>query len=113
MASPSWEVPTPEATWVLYSPSSALIRRRHGRTTATYQEWKNRVKPLAAMLPGPQRASVWAWREVSIMCVYPLTIKASLAACTWAVGRWTLGKGSSLLGSFTMSTIMAASGESR
>ena len=47
------------------------------------------------------------------MCLYARTIRASLAACTWAVGRYTLAKGSNLLGSLAISTIMAASGERR
>ena len=45
------------------------------------------------------------------MYLDPRTIKASFAACTWALGRWTQARGRSLLGSFAMSTIMAASGE--
>ena len=47
------------------------------------------------------------------MCLYARTIRASLAACTWAVGRYTLAKGSNFLGCLAISTIMAASGESR
>ena len=43
---------------------------------------------------------MWAWREISVICLYPLTIRASFTACTWAVGRWTLARGRNLLGSF-------------
>ena len=56
---------------------------------------------------------MWAWREMPVTCLYALIMRASLAACTLAVGRYTLARGSSLLGSLAMSTIMAASGESR
>ena len=30
---------------------------------------------------------MWAWLGVPVMCLYPLTIRLSLATCTWAIGR--------------------------
>ena len=43
---------------------------------------------------------MWAWREMPVIGVYPWTMRASLGACTRAVGRYTLARESSLLGRF-------------
>ena len=61
--------------------------RTHSRATAACHECEDRVKPWHPCSQGPVRASVWAWREVPVMCLYPLDIRASFATCTWAVGR--------------------------
>ena len=43
------------------------------------------MRPWRPCSQGPHRASVWAWWEVPVMCLYPWTIRAPLAVCTWAV----------------------------
>ena len=35
---------------------------------------------------------MWAWREMPVICLYALAMRASLATCTRAVGRYTLAR---------------------